>query len=187
MKKNNNHSFISSELSRDLNLFHITMMGLGMMIGAGVFLGIGNAVNEAGPGGVLLTFAFNGVIAVFTALSYAELSSAVPHAGGAYNFARMAFGRATSFTGGWMEWFASSVAGSLYAVTFAIYSVRYFESLGLIHWVPLSTYATEKAMAFLIALLFLYINYRGAAETGKIGALFTLGQTLFLLFIGGIG
>ncbi|MFO7865683.1 MAG: amino acid permease [Candidatus Aminicenantes bacterium] len=187
MKKNNNHSFISSELSRDLNLFHITMMGLGMMIGAGVFLGIGNAVNEAGPGGALLTFAFNGVIAVFTALSYAELSSAVPHAGGAYNFARMAFGRATSFTGGWMEWFASSVAGSLYAVTFAIYSVRYFESLGLIHWVPLSTYATEKAMAFLIALLFLYINYRGAAETGKIGALFTLGQTLFLLFIGGIG
>ncbi len=187
MKENSSHSIISTELSRDLNLFHITMMGLGMMIGAGVFLGIGNAVGEAGPGGVLLTFALNGVIAIFTALSYAELSSAVPYAGGAYNFARLAFGRATSFTGGWMEWFASSVAGSLYAVTFAIYTVRYVEGLDLIGWIPFSVYTAEKIVAFLVALLFLYINYRGAAETGKIGALFTLGQTLFLLFIGGIG
>ncbi len=48
---------LPSELSRDLALFHVTMMGLGMMIGAGVFLGIGNAIHKAGPGGVLLTFA----------------------------------------------------------------------------------------------------------------------------------
>jgi len=41
MKESSAH--ISSELSRELTLFHITMMGLGMMIGAGVFLGIGNA------------------------------------------------------------------------------------------------------------------------------------------------
>ena len=178
---------ISSELSRELNLFHITMMGLGMMIGAGVFLGIGNAVHTAGPGGVILTFALNGVIALFTALSYGELSSAIPRAGGAYNFARMAFGRGTSFTAGWMEWFASSVAGSLYAVTFAIYTVRYFQGLGLLGWVPFSVQVTEKTVAFIIALFFLYINYRGASETGKIGALFTLGQTIFLAFIGLIG
>ena len=105
---------ISSELSRDLTLFQITMMGLGMMIGAGVFLGIGNSIHESGPGGVLLTFTLNGVIATFTALSYAELSSAIPRAGGAYNYARIGFGRGTSFLAGWMEWFASSVAGSLY-------------------------------------------------------------------------
>lgn len=94
---------ISSELSRELSLFHVTMMGLGMMIGAGVFLGIGNVIHMAGPGGVLLTFTLNGVIALFTALSYAELSSAVPRAGGAYNFARLAFGRGPSFIAGWME------------------------------------------------------------------------------------
>ena len=65
------------ELSRELSLFHITMMGLGMMIGAGVFLGIGNAIFIAGPGGVILTFALNGLIAVFTAMSYAELTGCV--------------------------------------------------------------------------------------------------------------
>jgi len=182
-----NSKSISAELSRELSLFHITMMGLGMMIGAGVFLGIGNVIHVAGPGGVLLTFTLNGVIALFTALSYAELSSAVPRAGGAYNYARLAFGRGPSFTAGWMEWFASSVAGSLYAVTFGIYVVRYFEALGLIGWIPLSTYTTEKTVAFVIALFFLYINYRGASETGKVGAFFTLGQTLFLIFIGLVG
>jgi amino acid transporter/nucleotide-binding universal stress UspA family protein len=178
---------VSSELSRDLNLFHITMMGLGMMIGAGVFLGVGNAIHVAGPGGVLLTFLLNGLLAMFTAASYAELSSAVPHAGGAYNYARIGFGRGPSFIAGWMEWYASSVAGSLYAVTFAIYTVRYLSVLGVLSWVPFPLAVTEKIMAVLVAGFFIYINYRGASETGKIGALFTLGQTLFLVVIGVIG
>lgn len=72
---------VNTELARELSLFHLTMMGLGMMIGAGVFLGIGNAVYHSGPGGVVLTFSLNGLIALFTAMSYAELSSAIPKAG----------------------------------------------------------------------------------------------------------
>lgn len=95
---------LSSELSRELTLFEITMMGLGMMIGAGVFLGIGNAIYVCGPGGVLLTFLLNGIIAMCTACSYAELSSAFPQTGGAYNYAQVGFGKGTSFIAGWMEW-----------------------------------------------------------------------------------
>ena len=178
---------ISTELSRDLNLFHLTMMGIGMMIGAGVFLGVGNAVRIAGPGGVLLTFALNGLVAMFTAMSYAELSSAVPRAGGAYNFARIAFGKGASFISGWMEWFASSVAGSLYAVTFSIYSLHFFDQLGLLDWLPLELHYAEKILAVIIGLLFLYVNYRGASETGKTGAFFTLGQMITLGIIGVVG
>ena len=144
---------ISTELSRELTLFQITMMGLGMMIGAGVFLGVGNSIFISGPGGATLTFALNGVIAMFTALSYAELSSAIPRAGGAYNYARTGFGRGTSFLAGWLEWFASTVAGSLYAVTFAIYMVRYLEVLGLLNWTLLPTPVNEKIVTILIALL----------------------------------
>jgi amino acid transporter len=177
-----------TELSRDLSLFHLTMMGLGMMIGAGVFLGIGNAIFVAGPGGALLTFGLNGVVAIFTAMSYAELSSAIPRAGGAYNFARTGFGRGTSFLAGWMEWFASSIAGSMYALTFGIYTVRYVEQLGLLAWLPPALVSVAvKLVAALIVLLFIYINYRGASETGRVGAFFTLGQTLFLIFIGVLG
>jgi APA family basic amino acid/polyamine antiporter len=176
-----------AELSRELSLFQITMMGLGMMIGAGVFLGIGNSLHMAGPGGALLTFALNGVIALFTAMSYAELSSAIPRAGGAYNFARIGFGRGPSFIAGWMEWFASSVAGSVYSLTFAIYTLRFFDGLGFLAWIPLPMEALVKVVAVLVAAFFIYINYRGASETGKIGAFFTAGQTLFLVFIGVVG
>ncbi|MBU1862345.1 MAG: amino acid permease [Candidatus Omnitrophica bacterium] len=178
---------VTSELSRELSLFQIIMMGLGMMIGAGVFLGVGNAIYIAGAGGVILTFLLNGIIAMFTACSYAELSSAIPHTGGAYNYTRIGFGRETSFLAGWMEWFASSIAGSLYAVTFAIYIVRYLEVLGLLTWLPVSIFFTEKIVAIAIALFFFYINYLGASETGRVGALFTLGQTIFLVCIGLVG
>jgi APA family basic amino acid/polyamine antiporter len=163
------------------------MMGLGMMIGAGVFLGVGNSIFISGPGGVILTFTLNGMIALFTAMSYAELSSAIPKAGGAYNFARVGFGKGTSFLAGWMEWFASSVAGSMYALTFSIYVLRYFEQLGVLGWLPFSMNIAVKTSAAAVALFFIFINYRGASETGKIGAFFTMGQTLFLIFIGLIG
>lgn len=177
---------VSAELSRDLSLFHIVMMGLGMMIGAGIFLGIGISISEAGPGGVLLTFSLNGLIALFTAMSFAELSSAIPRAGGAYNFARIGFGRGTGFLAGWMEWFASSVAGSVYALTFAIYTVRYAEVLGWLDGVA-DVEVVRKVVAVLVATFFIYVNYRGASETGKVGAFFTLGQTLFMLVIGVAG
>lgn len=181
------HPKIATELSRNLTLLQITMMGVGMMIGAGVFLGVGNAVRIAGPGGVILTFALNAVIALFTAMSYAELSSAIPRAGGAYNFARIAFGRGTSFIAGWMEWFASSVAGSLYAVTFALYTVHYFTQLGIIQVTGFQLALVEKGVAILVASFFVYINYRGASETGTMGAIFTLGQTVTLAFIALVG
>ncbi len=178
---------IATELSRDLNLFHVTMMGVGMMIGAGVFLGIAECVGAVGPGGALLTFALNGVIAMCSAMSYAELCSAVPRAGGAYNFARIGFGRGTSFFAGWMEWFASTVAGSMYSLVFAIYVLNYLDGLGLLWWEHFDTHFSVKVLAVIVALIFVYINYRGASETGKAGALFALGQTITLALIGGMG
>lgn len=182
------HQPVTTELSRDLKLHHITLMGLGMMIGAGVFIGIGIATGRAGPGGVVLTFALNGLVALFTAMSFAELASAIPRAGGVYNFARIAFGRGPSFLGGWMEWFASSVAGSLYAVVFAGYTTKYIANglLGL-ELEDQQLVVTIKVVAVLVALLFIYINYRGASETGKVGALFTLGQMAFVLAIAVVG
>ncbi|MBN1675333.1 MAG: amino acid permease [Kiritimatiellae bacterium] len=163
------------------------MMGLGMMIGAGVFIGVGNTIAEVGPGGVVLTFALNGVIALMTAMSFAELSSAIPRAGGAYNFARVAFNRGTSFLAGWMEWFGSSVAGSIYSLTFAMYVLHFLEQAGWLEWLPVELEVAERLVAVLAAGLFLYINYRGASETGRVGAFFTLGQTLFMVLIGVVG
>ncbi|MDP6544361.1 MAG: amino acid permease [Phycisphaerae bacterium] len=179
---------VSAELSRDLTLFHVMMMGLGMMIGAGVFVGIGLTMPKVGPGGLLLTFALNGVIAVFTAMSFAELSSAIPRAGGAYNFARIGFGRGASFVAGWMEWFASSLAGAFYAIVFARATVDFVVKFILdMDTTGLGASITVKVVALAAAGVFIYINYRGSSETGKIGAIFTVAQMLFVLAIGVAG
>ena len=188
MSESSSSSPVSAELSRDLTLFHITMMGLGMMIGAGVFVGIGITVPKAGTGGLLLTFALNGLIALFTAMSFAELSSAIPRAGGAYNFARIGFGRGVSFISGWMEWLASSLAGAFYAVVFAKATVPFVAHVVLD--LGLSDQAeavTVRVAALTVAAFFIYINYRGSSETGKIGAIFTVAQMLFVLAIGAVG
>jgi amino acid transporter len=174
---------IKTEFSRELSLFQITMMGVGMMIGWGVFVGTGVAIGAAGPGGVLLTFAFNGLIALFTALSYAELSSAIPKAGGAYNYASISFGKGVSFLVGWIEWFASSVAGSIYSIAFATYTVHFLARIGMLESVGIPLFLVEKIFAVAVALLFIYVNYRGASKTGLAGSIMTLGQTLTMAFI----
>lgn len=173
-------STFSTELSRELTLSHITLMGVGMMIGAGVFVGIGQSLSVVGPGGTVLTFALNGLVAMCSAMSYAELSSAIPRAGGAYNFARVGFGRGTSFLAGWMEWFASSMAGSMYALTCATFVLNFFYMQGWLPWAHTSSHFSVQIMAIFVAGFFIYINYRGASETGKAGVVFTFGQMLTL-------
>jgi APA family basic amino acid/polyamine antiporter len=177
----------AATLSRELNLFHLTMMGVGMMIGAGAVIGMGLAIRLAGPGGTLLAFAFNGLVALFTALSYAEMSSAVPKAGSMYNFARIAFGRSTGFTAGWISWFASSVAGTFYAVICAEYTIDLLAQFGLLDWLSLNNFWQVRLLAVAVTLLFVWINYRGVSSTGNSAALLTLGQTLTLAFIGLFG
>ena len=114
---------IESELSRDLSVFHITMMGVGMMIGAGVFVATGIGIGVSGPGGILIAFALNGLLAFLSSMAYAELSSAIPRAGGGYTYVQESIGGITGFFSGWMSWFAHTVAGSLYAITFSKYTL----------------------------------------------------------------
>src|SRR5512136_1318182 len=153
-------------LSRELSLFPLLMMGVGMMIGAGAVIGMGLSVKTAGPGGVLVAFALDGLVALFTAMAYAEMSSAVPKAGSIYNFARIAVGRGTGFSAGWIAWFASASAGSFYAVILSEYTVELFVRLGLLGWLPLSEYWTVRLVAVAFAVLFALINYRGVSSTG---------------------
>ncbi len=80
-----------SYLSRDLTEFDITMIGVGAMIGAGIFVLTGIAAGTAGPG-LLLAFALNGIVTIFTAMVYAELGSAIPESGGGYLWVKEAFG-----------------------------------------------------------------------------------------------
>jgi len=78
-------------LSRDLSLFTVTMIGIGGMIGAGIFVLTGIAAGVAGPA-LILAFVLNGAITLLTASAYAELGSAYPEAGGGYLWVKEALG-----------------------------------------------------------------------------------------------
>ena len=106
------------EPEAELTLLDATMIGMGAMIGAGIFVLTGLAAEISGPA-ALLVFVLNGVVTAFTGLSYAELASAIPKSGGGYAFVREIFDDFGSFIMGWMLWFAYMIAGALYALGFA--------------------------------------------------------------------
>jgi APA family basic amino acid/polyamine antiporter len=175
---------IRAELSRELSLFHITMMGVGMMIGAGVFVSTGIGIGVAGPGGILMAFALNGLLAFLSVMTYAELGSAIPHAGAGYSYVQKSIGGFTGFFSGWISWFAHAVAGSLYAITFAKYTLHFLGRVAVLSWLDPNLPLYEKGLAALTAILFIAINYRGASETGNAGAVMAVGQTIVLGIIG---
>jgi amino acid transporter/nucleotide-binding universal stress UspA family protein len=98
------------------------MVGLGAIVGGGIFVLAGVAFEAAGPGAIF-AFALNGVIAIITALSFAEMSTSFPESGGAYTFAKKVLDVRAAFAMGWVLWFAYIVAGVLYALGFAEFAV----------------------------------------------------------------
>ncbi|GGM65224.1 amino acid transporter/nucleotide-binding universal stress UspA family protein [Halarchaeum rubridurum] len=175
---------VEAELSRDMGLFGITFIGIGAMIGAGVFALTGFAAGLAGPA-LLLAFLLNGVIASLTAMSYAELGSSFPRSGGAYNWVTEALPRPWGFFTGWTNWFAQAVACALYAVTFGSFFTEFLVVLGILHhdfvlFGVVTKPILDKLLAAVVVAFFAYINYRGAEETGKIGIVVTTIKVIIL-------
>jgi amino acid transporter len=92
-------------LSREMRLLDITMIGVGAMIGAGIFVLTGIAAGVAGPG-LILVFFLNGLVTLFAAAAYAELGSSFHSAGGGYLYVKTGLKDPQGFMSGWMSWFA---------------------------------------------------------------------------------
>ncbi len=169
-------------LSRSLGLFTVTMMGVGGMIGAGIFALTGIAAGQAGPA-VVLVFILNGVVTFLTALAYAELGAAFPKAGGGYVWVKEGLGGPNGFLAGWMSWFGYIVAGALYAIAFGRFASDAWQALDL----PaggLSPARLADLAAVLVVVLFTGLNAIGAKETGALGAVITVVKVVILgLFV----
>lgn len=170
--------------ARDLGLFDASMIGIGAMIGAGIFVLTGIAAGEAGPAAIL-AFALNGVVTLLTAFAYAELSSTIPEAGGGYSFVKRAFPGPIGFISGWMLWFAYTVACSLYALGFSSYFWeffhKYFPAFG--HFVSgaIGDHAGGILITVLICAFFVWLNARGAEVTGKAENIITIAKIIVLM------
>src|SRR3954449_12741380 len=87
-------------LKRAVGALDLTALGIGAVIGTGIFVVIGEGIGKAGPA-VILSFALAGLTCVFSALSYAEMSSSIPVSGSAYTYAYATLGELIAWIIGW--------------------------------------------------------------------------------------
>lgn len=113
-----------TELRRTLGLWQLVVSGVGIVIGAGIYVLIGEAAADAGSM-LWLSFVLAAALAALTGLSYAELAGLFPRAGAEYEFARRAFNEFTGFMAGWMMIGANIIAAAAVSIGFAHY-LRHF-------------------------------------------------------------
>jgi len=167
----------------ELGLLDATMIGMGAMIGAGIFVLTGLAAEIAGPAAIVV-FALNGVVTVFTGLSYAELAASIPKSGGGYAFVREIFADFASFIMGWMLWFAYMIAGALYALGFAPNFLELLHVYGVVPppdqvgaiALPVIDAAVPLAfvLAFVAVLGLVTLNAVSTAASGSAETIFTI-------------
>jgi len=144
----------NKQLVRTLGLAQILMLGIGGTMGAGVFVLTGHAAGMVGPA-VILVFLLAGLQSLPNSLSYAELASSFPIAGGGYAYISKATKGLLPFSVGWVSWFSSMVYAALSAVG-AAYSLKIF-----VPFLPVPLTAVG-----LIAI-FVAISLRGSEEAGR--------------------
>lgn len=161
-------------MKREIGLFEITSWGVGIILGAGVYVLVGEASGIAGNA-VWLSFLIGAMVAVLTGLSYAELSSMFPKEAAEYVYVKTACGcKILSFVIGWLI----ILTGTISVATVALGFAGYFQSL--------FGFSRLAAAVILIALLS-YINFSGIKESTRVNILFTVVEIAGLVFIVSIG
>lgn len=168
-------------LSRTLGTLEITLLGIGALLGGGVFTLLGHTAGLAG-GGLVLAMLLGALISFLNLNSYVSLATTFPEAGGGYLWVREGLGDLQGFMSGWFSWMAHSVACSLYAVSFGIFANEFFFSLLNFPTLGISKITWALFFTVLVILIFGLINYRGVALTGKIGGWISL-TLLVILFL----
>ncbi|QAU13205.1 amino acid permease [Halorubrum sp. BOL3-1] len=153
------------ELAKDLGPLAALTIGIGTMIGAGIFVLPGQAAGVAGPL-VAVSFIVGGIISLFTALSASELGTAMPKAGGSYYYVNHALGPLFGSIAGMGNWIGLAFASAFYMIGFGgflieLVSVPSLSLLGL-------TLTSTQVAALVAGAAFVFINYVGAKETGRL-------------------
>ncbi len=160
-------------LKRELGLIEITLSGIGIILGAGIYALIGKAAGLAGNS-IWLSFALSALIAVFTGLSYAELSSIFPKASAEYEYIINAFGKRLAFIVGWLIIWSGVIGASTVALGFAGYFNALFN-------MPV------KTTAIILIVILSFIIFYGIKESAWFAIVATLIEAAGLVFIIFIG
>ncbi|MDP2480379.1 MAG: amino acid permease [Candidatus Palauibacterales bacterium] len=168
---------MSQDLSfrRTIGLFGAVMIGIGAMMGPGIFALPGEVARLVGPLGIGV-YLLVGVVTLLTALSYSELGAAIPIAGGGYSFTSRTLPRPLAFLTGWFFWIGNTLACAMYAVIFAITIRGYF-------W----PHASLAVIALTTTLVFAAVNFFGGSEAIRIITVMNLVELAVLVGIAALG
>ena len=157
----------SEELAKDLGLLSAMTIGIGTMIGAGIFVLPGVAAQEAGPI-VVVSFLVGGVVAMINAFSVSELGTAMPKAGGGYYYINRSLGPLFGSIAGMGDWMGLAFASAFYCIGFGQYLTTLAPVPGLL-------FLSDIQVGALIAgIVFVGVNYIGAKETGGVQTVIVL-------------
>jgi len=163
-----------SELKRHMGLFHLTMYGVGLILGAGIYVLIGEATAFAGNS-VWISFLFGIIIAMFAGLSYAELTALFPKAAAEYTFVKHAFkNNFLAFIIGWLTAITSMITAATVSLGFGGYLAQFVN-------LPITISAV-----LLIGGLSI-VNFIGIKEStwaNTIFAIITAGGLVLIIFLG---
>ncbi|MEX2495573.1 MAG: APC family permease [Woeseia sp.] len=121
-------------LTRELGIFSATMLGLGSILGTGIFVSIGIAAGAAGPA-VILAIGLAAALATCNALSSAQLAAAYPVSGGTYEYGYQLLHPALGFTAGWMFLCAKTASAATAALGAAGYGLHLI-GIDVARWLP---------------------------------------------------
>jgi len=129
------------ELKRSLSALNLVSLGIGCIIGTGIFVMTGQAAAQfAGPA-IILSFIMAGICCAFAAMCYAELASMLPVSGSAYSYAYASLGEIVAWIMGWLLLLEYGIAGSTVAVGWSGYMVSFLNDFN-IHISPAWSAAT---------------------------------------------
>ncbi|WP_265108633.1 APC family permease [Halosolutus halophilus] len=179
-----------SELERTLGLTGGLAIGIGTMIGAGIFVFPGLAAGRAGPAAAV-SFSIGAVVALLVALPTSELATAMPKSGGGYYFISRGLGTLAGAVVGLSLWFGLVFATAFYLVGFGYYAVDTLAELGIAvgeglvipiallfgaGFTVLNVTGTENAaklqngvVALLLSILIVFLGYGGLESVGLVG------------------
>ncbi|AQR76960.1 amino acid permease [Paenibacillus larvae] len=164
----------TTELHRGLEERHITLMSLGAAIGVGLFLGSGKAIQLAGPG-ILLAYAFSGLVMFFIMRALGEMAIQKPVAGSFSRYAREYLGPLPGFLTGWNYWFLWIVTCMAEITAVGVYMEYWFP--GVPRWI--------WALAALVIMTI--VNFLAVKAYGELEfwfALIKIVTIIFMIFIG---
>lgn len=162
-----------SDLKRSLSLWQLTLMSVGIILGAGIYVIIGEAVGLSGNC-IWASFIIAAFVATLTAFSYAELSSRFPKAGAEYVYVENSFGSRAAWLVAWLLLAGSVIGGATVAMGFAQYFSALFHTPIII-------------IAIVLLVIIEIILIIGVQQTAKITIFFTgieIAGLLIIIFIG---